>query len=959
MKTNFVFKKIKKGNVVKFIRKKTLRDDISCSLVQCKTCENTTDPILNFEKSIIILDSNLIIEQIDAIENFEILNNCIIPQSEYVHINEKDFKLLHRLNNILDNRNIYLFPNEFHRDIIIENEEILKKSYRRNLMFVKTVDYLLSHYNGITNEFRLIILSNEEGKKIYSSHFSNTCNDNQSQQLSIMTLSEFAAYEMKEYPDLYNYIAYYDKVSYLQGDMHADVEMKSENEKNQLSKTLNYSNHLTETEMKSNVKQGNLFQGKILFQPGIFDSAIVRASLFEKEIIINSIERLNRAMHGDIVCVEILEESEWLSKPKPHILSEEETLDEETDLYEENLNSEIQEKQLNIKQKIDSSSKQPVGKIRGIFRRNRTQFCGTIYNPQDENACIDKTTTNIENFSIFIPVDPKYPNFLIRLYQPPVYHNKRILVKVDSWLESNPLPSGHFLKNLGDVGEIKTENEVILYEHNVDINPFSQRIINSMPREDTELKVSEDELAKRLDLRNINVCSIDPPGCKDIDDALHCRDLPNGNLEIGVHIADVTHYVKAGTEVDRIAARNSNTVYMVHKRTDMLPKVLTENLCSLVGNRERLAFSCLWEFDKNTLEILNVKYTKTVIKSKAAMTYKQANDRLNDPNDKSELTQSIRNLNRIAKHLKSKRLDDGALILASNEMKFVVDFQTNSINDISMYQSYETNSLVEEFMLLANVWVADKIYQSYPSCAVLRRHPSPKEKEIKYLQNLLKQYGYHIEISNSKSLGETLDSLKKENDKFFNKLVRIMLTRTMNQAKYFGSSEYGFEDFFHYGLAMPIYTHFTSPIRRYADVLVHRLLAAAIDVDYLPIDMSNKVKTMKQCDQMNRQNRTAFFCSKDSNDLSTYMFFQNKKTEMEVVIFGIDNNFIRGISVEYGIEADIKFENIKSIDSEKKIILLNSGEKLSIFDHILVEIKAAFFNYRREIKYIYIKKLVQ
>jgi exosome complex exonuclease DIS3/RRP44 len=206
-------------------------------------------------------------------------------------------------------------------------------------------------------------------------------------------------------------------------------------------------------------------------------------------------------------------------------------------------------------------------------------------------------------------------------------------------------------------------------------------------------------------------------------------------------------------------------------------------------------------------------------------------------------------------------------------------------------------------------------------------------------------------------LADTLDTLKKENDKFFNKLVRIMLTRTMNQAKYFGSSEFSYEEFNHYGLAMPIYTHFTSPIRRYADVLVHRLLAAAIDIDYLPLDMSNKVKTSKQCDQMNRQNRVAFFCSKDSNDFSTYMYFLGKKTEMEVVIFGIDGNYVRGISVDYGIEADIQFtDGIKSIDEDNKALILNSGQRLSIFDHVLVEIKAGFTNYRREIKYNYIKK---
>jgi exosome complex exonuclease DIS3/RRP44 len=937
MKTNFLFKKIKKGNVAKFVRNKVLRDDIPCWVSQCRICENNLNPILTLERPIIVLDSNTILEQIDALENFEVINNCLLLQSDYIHINERDNKILQRLSNIMDNRNFYLFQNEFHKEIRLEDEDNLKKEIKRKLYLVKSVQYFLSHFCEFTQDFRLIVLSNTEGKSFYSERFP----DSKNPQLQIMTLAEFAVEEMKDSPDLYNYIANYEEVKYTScPDQDEDVEML-------------VNAHMTESEMKKEIKQGNLFQGKIIFQVGIPDSAVIKSMLFEKEINLSSFSCINRAMHGDIVCFEILDESLWLTK-QVYIADDEE---EEAGLVEETAITD-DEKRLNIKQKVDLSSKQPVGRVRGILRRNRNQFCGTVLNPKDNNVSIDQKTKNIQTHSIFIPVDPKYPNFLIKLYQSERYYNQRILVKFDSWLEGNPSPSCHFLKILGPVGDIKVENEVILYEHNVDIHPFSQRIINSMPREDIELKVEDEELKKRRDLRDLNVCSIDPPGCKDIDDALHCRTLQNGNYEVGVHIADVTHYVKAGSEVDKIAARNSNTVYMVHKRTDMLPKVLTENLCSLVGKRERLAFSCLWEIEKNSLDIIKVDYCKTVIKSKAAMTYKEANDRLNDTNDKSELTEIIRNLNKIAKHLKNKRLQEGALVLASNEMKFVVDFETNSINDISMYSTYETNSLVEEFMLLANVWVADKIYQSFPSCAVLRRHPPPKEKELTSLQNLLKQYGCHIDISNSKLLGETLDKLKKGNDKFFNKLVRIMTTRTMNQAKYFSSSDFGFEDFCHYGLAMPIYTHFTSPIRRYADVLVHRLLAAAIDIDYLPLDMSNKVKMMKQCDQMNRQNRTAFFCSKDSNDLSTFMFFSNKPTKMEVVIFGIESNFIRGISVDHGIEADIKFEGLKAVDPEKKILLLNNGEKLTIFDHIMVEIKPGFFNYRREIKYLYINKLV-
>jgi len=941
MKNHFTFKKIKKGNVVKMIKSKYLRDDIPCGTIECKLCENSVKSILSLENIILILDAGIILEQIDALENFDIINNCIVPQSEYMFLNEKYFDTLRRLNNIMDNRNFYLFPNEYHRDIEISNEDRLKKKLRRNLMFIRTVEYFSKHFEEISSEFKIVALTNVENKIFYRSQFSH-------KNLQFFTLEEFANYEMKEYPDLYNYIAFSEKVSYA-NTSHSDEDVIME------SHNLGHLSHLQENEIKINIKAGNLFQGKIMFQSDILDYAVVRCNLFEKEVIINNNERLNRAMHGDIVCIEILDESQWLLKPKKTLLGEEDLLE---DVETDTLNTEVtSENQRNVKEKIESSLKQPVGRVRGIIRRNRTQFCGTICNPADNNIKINLEHLKIKNFSIFIPVDPKYPNFLIRLNQPNLYYNKRILMKFDNWLENNPLPSGHFLKNLGDVMDIKVENEVILYEHNVDIHPFSQKIINSMPREDIELKVSEDELKKRMDLRGITICSIDPPGCKDIDDALHCRILLNGNYEVGVHIADVTHYVKPGTEVDRIAAKNSNTVYMVHKRTDMLPKVLTENLCSLVGHRERLAFSVLWEVDKHSLEIIDVKFTKSVIKSKAALTYQQANERLNDKNDNTELTISIRNLNKIAKHLRNKRIESGALILASNEMKFVVDFETNSINDISMYQTYETNSLVEEFMLLANVWVADKIFQSYPSCAVLRRHPSPKEKEIKSLQELLKNYNFSIDISNSKLLGESLDSVKKENDKFFNKLVRIMTTRTMNQAKYFTSSEFGYEDFFHYGLAMPIYTHFTSPIRRYADVLVHRLLAAAIDVDYLPMDMSNKVKALRQMDQMNKQNRVAFFCSRDSNDLSTFIFFQNKKENVEVVIHGVDSNSVKGISVKHGIEANVQFNNLKFVDVENKIVHLSNGEQLTIFDHIFVEIQAEMVNYRREIKYNFKRKL--
>ena len=438
--------------------------------------------------------------------------------------------------------------------------------------------------------------------------------------------------------------------------------------------------------------------------------------------------------------------------------------------------------------------------------------------------------------------------------------------------------------------------------------------------------------------------------------------MPNGNYELGVHIADVSHYVKAGSVVDKIAAKNCNTIYLVHKRTDMLPKVLTENLCSLVGKKERLAFSVLWEFDKNTLEIKNVKYGKSVIKSMAALTYEQAQNILNDKNDDSIMAKSIKILDIITRDLKRKRMEDGALILSSNSMKFNLDNETNTITDISEYKTFQTNSLVEECMLLANVWVAKKIYQSYPSCAILRRHPPPKEKELNNFIQILKERGHELKAGNNLELNNSLDNIKKDGDPFFNKLVRSLLTRTMNQAKYFPSCEFSYEDFYHYGLAMEIYTHFTSPIRRYSDILVHRLLSAALENDYLPTEITNKVKMNKECLQMNRQNRVGFFCGQNSNYFSAFTFFkehEKERKQIEIVIHNIEDKFIKGMSVEYGIEGNLDFERvggIESVDSVGKKFTIKNGEKIELFDHIICEIVTTFFNYRYEIKYFYVKK---
>ena len=945
------YKKIKRGQITKLIKTKKLRDDISCDISECLSCENNSK-ILNLELPIIILTQEVISTQMDAIENFSVIDNCIIPQSEYNKLLEKkNDVILKRFKLLTENRNFLIFANEYHSEIAsIKEEEKITKTQRNNIILSNTINYYQEHIMNMTNDFNIYIIMNgqteiENIKSILSSNNNNDLNN-----IKFFDIYSFGKEMLNSSPDLFNFISF-------NNNLNDKMEIEDEN------KNI-FNMHLDEKQMKSNIQQGKMFQGKIYFQNNILDNAIIKSNLFDKDIIIEGEKNLNRAMHGDIVCFSFFEESKWKKNINLKIGEE---ADEGIE-QEESKDKEILLNTKSIKEKISKTNLQPTGYIQGILRRNRNTFCGTIYNSNDKinNRINEKIESFLkvykkENLAVFIPIDSKYPNFVLQLHEIQKYYNQRIVIKLDEWSSNIIIPSGHFFKKLGKCLEIPVENEIILYEHNVDINPFSKKIIDSMPNEDVEFKCPPEELKKRMDLREKPICSIDPPGCKDIDDALHAVVLPNGNYELGVHIADVSHYVKAGSIVDKIAAKNCNTIYLVHKRTDMLPKVLTENLCSLVGGKERLAFSVLWEFDKN-LEIKNCKYGKSVIKSMAALTYEQAQNILNDKKDNSIMAQSIKILDLITRDLKRKRMEDGALILSSNSMKFNLDNETNTITDISEYKTYQTNSLVEECMLLANVWVAKQIYKSYPSCAILRRHPPPKEKELNNFIQILKERGHTLKAGNNLELNNSLDNIKKDGDPFFNKLVRTLLTRTMNQAKYFPSCEFSYEEFYHYGLAMEIYTHFTSPIRRYSDILVHRLLSASLENDYLPMEITNKVKMNKECTQMNKQNRVGFFCGQDSNYFSAFTFFKEHEKErkkIEIVIHNIDEKIIKGMSVEYGIEGNLDFERvggIQSIDSIGKKFKINNGDNIELFDHIICEIVTTFFNYRYEIRYFYVNK---
>uniref|UniRef100_A0A6N2M422 Chitin-binding type-1 domain-containing protein n=1 Tax=Salix viminalis TaxID=40686 RepID=A0A6N2M422_SALVM len=446
-------------------------------------------------------------------------------------------------------------------------------------------------------------------------------------------------------------------------------------------------------------------------------------------------------------------------------------------------------------------------------------------------------------YALFVSKDRRIPKIRIQTRQLENLLDKRIIVAVDSWDRQSRHPSGHYVRSIGEIG------------------------------------------------------------CTDIDDALHCAMLPTGNFEVGVHIADVTNFVHPGTPLDDEASKRGTSVYLVERRIDMLPKPLTEDICSLRADVERLAFSVIWEMTPEA-EIISTKYTKSIIKSSAALSYVEAQARMDDSRLVDPLTKDLRNMNALAKIMRQRRIQRGALTLASAEVKFQIDTETHDPLDIGMYQIREANQMVEEFMLAANVSVAEKILKEFPECSLLRRHPTPTKEMLGPLLRTAAAVGLNLDVTSSKALADSLDRAVGD-DPYFNKLIRIMATRCMTQAVYFCSGELSPPEFLHYGLAAPLYTHFTSPIRRYADVIVHRLLAASIGIYKLPTIFQDRPQLTSIADNLNYRHRNAQMASRGSVELHTLIYFRNRPTDTEARIVKMRSNGFIVFVPKFGIEGPV------------------------------------------------------
>lgn len=397
----------------------------------------------------------------------------------------------------------------------------------------------------------------------------------------------------------------------------------------------------------------------------------------------------------------------------------------------------------------------------------------------------------------------------------------KVSVRVEHWNKGESLPFGKIIDVLGAPGENETEMHSILAEFGLPYR-FEPELEKAAEKISDKIKVKD--IKERRDFRDTFTFTIDPEDAKDFDDALSFKPLENGNFEVGVHIADVSHYVTPGSDIDREARDRGTSVYLADRTVPMLPEKLCNRLCSLRPNEEKLCFSAVFEITPRAA-IRKKWFGRTVIKSNFRLTYEQAQNIIEGiaENPDTELQTAITVLNKLAGILKGKRRKAGAIDFSRPEMKVLCD-ETGRPIDVYQKISKEANWLIEEFMLLANRSVAEFVAATGKTF-VYRVHDVPNPEKLESLRHFAKSLGYKMngELEGKKAAGAISDLLDKATGKPEAAAFKDIALRSMAKAKY------STENIGHYGLAFADYTHFTSPIRRYPDLMVHRLLALYLD----------------------------------------------------------------------------------------------------------------------------------
>lgn len=745
-----------------------------------------------------------------------------------------------------------------------------------------------------------------------------------------------------------------------------------------------YVDHYSDDQIREGLENGTIFLGLLRVPAKKRKVAYITVPNIGIDIVIKDEHARNRAHHGSDVYVEVLPETEWpeitdFKDEEENSAHRLETRAEEAaepsiwnvrkDLLDKGAPIDADASAAKEIHRLETRARalncQPAGRVVGIAKMtSKLSLIGSL----KAQCTINRGKPLPEAVLVFfLPMDKRYSDMIIPRTELPdafvadpfTMQNGIYYADIDpEWSDDSKCPFGMNVRHVGQAGNIQAEIEALLTENEINHPPFSDDVLKGGVLEGVEAgsgwEIPSDEIAKRKDLRSTRIFTIDPYSARDLDDALHITELPNGTFEIGVHIADVTYFLREGTALDDEAMRRATSIYLVPKVIPMLPPILCEELCSLNPNVDRLAYSCIWTMNADgTLCDEKPWLGRTVIRSCSKLDYATAQRMVDGlipskkPADLSELENipddvwefarrpqpdfqtmwDIANdvclLHRVAMGRRKLRFENGAISLNKSKITFTRDANGNPI-DIGTYIMRSTNEVVEEYMLLANYFVAQELVARSKTTAFLRNHPQPEitTKNIADFMNLAEKFDVEVDLSTPRSLQRTLNDIRSRADREASLAAESLLMKVMKNAEYFVVGTSHSTTWAHYALAIPYYTHFTSPIRRYADDIVHRLLTDALSEEQTgardpvlgtKMDLSELVKLAGHC---NLRKRSA----KDAEDRCdrVYMSIYLKEHPMieTGIVIGMGKKSFTLLICRFGIEVRMFVDEMHGVESQ-------------------------------------------